>query len=212
LAVAVGCSVLSAWCWARRTAVGVIPRVATMSGVDNPATAHNRMISRSGVDSVVLSARRRAHWPGSIDRSLCSRASGGAGGGKAGGGANDVPVQGSAIAGTGRCTHPPNPRFRLQLPVTGFGWVVVPRSWCRPTHECPPCRAECSEPTGWQRGDIRAARDLRRSRRSWNRHESSGGPVLGVSRRTLVDAGAGVTDSSRRRRDRKPIRLGARCG
>jgi hypothetical protein len=60
-AVVVGGSALSAWYWARRTAAGVTPRRVTMSGRDTPATAHNRMISRSGVGSVALSARSRAH-------------------------------------------------------------------------------------------------------------------------------------------------------
>jgi hypothetical protein len=40
-----------------------------MSGVDTPATAHNRMISRSGVGSVVLSARSSGALTG-VDWSL----------------------------------------------------------------------------------------------------------------------------------------------
>ena len=59
--VAAGGSALSARFWARRTAVGVTPRVAAMSGMDTPATVHSRMISRFGVGSVVLSVRSRAY-------------------------------------------------------------------------------------------------------------------------------------------------------
>jgi hypothetical protein len=95
------------------------------------------------------------------------------------------PVKGSATAGTGRRTHSPNPRLRFRLPAAGF---VGP--W--PTGVCagqPASACHAGRNARSQLGDIRAAGDLRRSRRSWNPHESPGGPVLGVSRRTLVDAG-----------------------
>lgn len=67
LVVAVGCSALRAWSWARCMAAGVTPRVAAMAGMDISATSRNRTISRSGLDSVAISADSRAstrRWRG----------------------------------------------------------------------------------------------------------------------------------------------------
>lgn len=92
------------------------------------------------------------------------------------------PVKGGATAGIGRRTDSPNPRFGLWLVAVGFGGVVAHRGLCWSDRECPRCRAERWELAGWHRGDICAARDLRRSRRSWNVHEFLRGPVFSVSR------------------------------
>ena len=97
------------------------------------------------------------------------------------------PHKGSATAGTGHRTPPSNPRFGFRLPAAGFGGAGTHRSLCWPAHECPPRWAERSEPAG----DIGAARDLRRSRRSWKMHEFPGGPVLGVGHRAGRRRGLG---------------------
>jgi hypothetical protein len=87
-----------------------------MSGMDTPATTRNETISRSGPDSVAISAGSRAQRPASSARSRCSpEAVVAAGsGGKTGGGATDAPHP--------RVVPPPGPAAALlpRGPVSGW--------------------------------------------------------------------------------------------
>jgi hypothetical protein len=107
-----------------------------MSGMDTPATTRNETISRSGPDSVAISAGSRAQRPASSARSRCSpEAVVAAGsGGKTGGGATDAPHP--------RVVPPPGPAApeapsQVGLPVVGPGRVVTHRNSCGSTRECP---------------------------------------------------------------------------
>ncbi len=143
LAVTAGCSALSA----RWTAAGVRSRVATMSGMDTPATIPSRAISRSGLGSVAIRAGSLARCPALTCCWPCSRESvvaAGAGwtGGKIGGGATDAPT---------RTTPPPGPAA-----------VPVPRpptagSGCRPLDPVGPW------PTGVRVDQPTSARHARRN-------------------------------------------------
>jgi hypothetical protein len=127
-AVAAGCSALRAC----PTATGVTPRVVTMSGMDTPPITRNKTISRSGSDSVEISARILEQRSASTRRWLCSRDSmevigAGAPGGELGGGATKAPPRAAA---------PPGPAA-VVLPRT-----PTPGSGCRPLEPTRP------QPTG----------------------------------------------------------------
>jgi hypothetical protein len=184
-----------------------------MSGMDTPATSRNTTISRSGLDSVAISAGSRAQCPASTRRwpggwEWVVAAGGSSRGGKIAGGATDVPP---------RATPPPGPAAVLipRTPTPGAGCRPLDPARPWPTGVCtdqaPSVRhARRTLGAGLVRlGETRVTRHRRRARRSWTVHRYPRTAGLGASRRALVGAGVrGVyTYRSRAHRFRKPVWL-----
>jgi hypothetical protein len=219
LAVAAGCSVLGAWCLvlgAWPTAAGVTPRAATMFGMDTPATTRNRTLSRSGLGSVAISAGSRAPCRSSMRRWLGTRESavaadaGWAGGGIGGGNTEVSPP---------RAAPPPGPVAVLvcRAPTSGSGCrpLESARPWSTGAWVAPPTSARhAGRNARDQSGDIMGWTPARRVRAQTiatileRACLPPDGWVFGESPNSW-DAGVRsgcARDSSRIRRDRKPIR------
>jgi hypothetical protein len=129
-----------------------------MFGMDTPATTRNRTISRSGLDSVAISAGSRAQcltstrrWPGTRESAVGAGA--GSAGERIGGGTTEVPPPRAAPPPGPAAVLSLEPHLGFRLPAAGFGKAVAHRSGGRPTHECPPRRAERSGPVRGHHGE-----------------------------------------------------------